>query len=143
MNTIQDTLTEDLVAYWSANRPAGLPAGWNIYHAKNEGERETPCVIIGDVGCTRVPGQPDTGSVALRIMPVSVMDRVTAGIHREVAGIMDAAVLALLDQADPLARTYIHDFLREEPQGGIDEEKRQEFTELRYTAVVSRTRESV
>lgn len=143
MNTIQDTLTEDLVAYWSANRPAGLPAGWNIYHAKNDAARETPCVIIGDVGCTRVPGQPDTGSVALRIMPLSVMDRVTAADHRTVAGLMDDALLALLDEADPLARTFIHDFLREEPQTGIDEEKRQEFTELRYTAVVSRTRATV
>jgi hypothetical protein len=140
MTTIQDTLAEDLVAYWSATPPDGMPAGWTFYHAKHDGPRETPCVVIGDTGCLRVPGQPDTGMVALRIMPLSALDQVTAADHRTVAGVLDAGLVALLDLADPLDRAYIHDLLREEPQTGIDEEKRQEFTELRYTAVVSRTR---
>ncbi len=153
MKTIEDTLTEDLVTYWNTSRPAGLPAGWEIYHAKREEERTVPCVVIGDEGAARVAGMPDTGRVQLRVMPLSSPDEVSSAMHREITGVMDEALRVLLEltrgfdatgapvtAVQPLANCHVHELLPENPDRGYDTDKRQEFTVLKRLAVVSRYR---
>lgn len=139
MPTPEDTLTEDLVAYWTANRPTGLPAGWAIYHHQRTGDREKPCVIIGHEGGQRVPSMPDTKKVALRVMALSILDETDSDTHREVAGALDDALSALSLKPGPLTNTYLHDLLAESPdKAAVEGDRREEYTVLKRTAVVSR-----
>ena len=153
MKTIEDTLTEGLVSYWASSRPAGLPEGWPVFHARREGERTVPCVVIGDEGVERVPGMPDTGRVQLRVMVVSAPDDTPCAQHRAVAGVMDEALRVLLELSrgldaegnpvapeQPLAGCHVHELLLQRAERGYDAEKRQEFTVLKREAVVSRYR---
>lgn len=142
MPTVEDTLTTDLVAYWTANRPTGLPAGWGIYHHQSTGAREKPCLIIGHEGAQRVPSMPDTKRVALRVMALSDLDVTDPATHRTVAGAIDDAIAALPLRTNPgpLTNTYLHDLLAESPDKAIVESdgRREEYTVLKRTAVVSR-----
>lgn len=140
MPTPEDTLTEDLVAYWTASRPTGLPAGWAIYHHQSTAAREKPCVIIGHEGAPRVPSMPDTKRVNLRVMVLSDLDVTATDTHRDVAGALDDALTAITKKPGPLTNTYIHDLLAESPEKAVasSDNRREEYTVLKRLAVVSR-----
>lgn len=137
MMSPENQLVEDLVTYWRANRPAGLPVDWPIYHFQSQDTREVPHLVIGHEGAKREPSMPDTVHAQLRVMLVTSMDETDPVIHREVAGDMEAALVAMTTKPGPLPLTWIHAFLKEPPKQGVD--GRREFTEVRRTAVVSRS----
>lgn len=138
VRTIEDTLTEDLVAYWQQHRPEGLPEEWEIYHARHDGERRIPCVVIGAEGIERetAKGMEDTGRVALRVMTVVDMDRETSAEHRAVSGALNEALERL--DSDALPGCFVHALLLESSEDGVD--GRREFKVLKRSAVVSRYR---
>lgn len=136
MTTPEDTLTEDLVAYWTATPPTGL-SGWNIYHHHATAARSKPCLVIGHEGALRVPAMPDTRRVNLRVMVLSDMDTTGSDTHRDIAGIVDAAMSAL-GSPGPLTGTYLHAMLVETPDKALVAGTREEYTVLKRTAVVSR-----
>lgn len=136
--TTEDQLVSDLVDYWNANAPSGLPHGTPIVHFRRQGTLPIPAVIIGHDGFERetAKGMSGTGKVALRIAYRSSLDETEEENHHAAAAAMDRAMLALPLGNTALALSYVHAVLRESPVSQIED--RRQYTVLRYQVVATR-----
>jgi len=136
--TTEDQLVSDLVDYWSATPPTGLPAGIPFVHFRRNETLPIPAVIVGHDGFERetAKGMTGTGKVLLRVAIRTDLDITTAADHRLIASILDQAMLALSPGSSTLALTYLHAVLREAPESAV--ENRRQITVLRYNVVCTR-----
>lgn len=140
--TTEDQLVSDLVAYWSANPPAGLPHGVPIVHFRRQGILSVPAVVIGHEGFERekAKGMSGTGKVNLRIGFRSDLDRMPETEHHAVAGALDQAITGIALGNAALDLTYLHAVLRESPLSQVED--RRQYTTLRYQVVATRCEEA-
>ena len=136
--TTEDQLVSDLVDYWNANPPAGLPHGVPIVHFRRQGILAVPAVIIGHEGFERemAKGMIGTGKVALRIAFRSSLDETAEDLHHASAAALDRAIAALPLGTAALPLSHIHAVLRESPISQIED--RRQYTVLRYEVVATR-----
>lgn len=136
--TTEDQLVTDLVAYWTATPPSGVPAGTPFVHFRQEGTLPIPAVIVGHEGITREgeKGMTGTGRVLLRVAVRTDMDVTSSEIHRATAAALDRAITAMATAPGPLDLTYLHAMLRESPDTA--QQDRRQITVLKYTAVCTR-----
>jgi hypothetical protein len=136
--TTEDQLVTDLVAYWSATPPAGLPDGIPVVHFRRQGTLPLPAVIIGHEGFQRetAKGMTGTGRVNLRVAFRSDLDVMPSDDHRAIAAALDRALQDMTTAPGPLDLTHLHALLRESPDTAIQD--RREITVLRYQAVATR-----
>ena len=137
MLSLEDQLTTDLTAYWTATRPSGLPSGWSIVNMLATEERVLPCIIIGHEGTQRFEAKSMTGSgrVKLRVGILSDMDETTPDDHRAVAGLINSALNTITKLPGPLPLTYLHDLLWESPETSTED--RRQLTVLRRDVIAT------
>ena len=136
--TTEDQLVSDLVDYWNATPPAGLPHGTPIVHFRRQGILAVPAVIIGHEGFERetAKGMTGTGKVALRVAYRSSLDETPEASHHAAAAALDRAMIDIPTGNTALALSFIHAVLRESPISQIED--RRQYTILRYQVVATR-----
>jgi hypothetical protein len=136
--TSEDQLVTDLVAYWSATSPAGLPHRMPIVSFRNQGTLPIPAVIVGHEGYERekAKGMEGTGRVNLRVALRTCLDDMPADDHHAAAAALDRALAAMTTTPGPLALTFLHALLREAPASEVDD--RRQITVLRWQVIATR-----
>lgn len=136
--TTEDQLVSDLVSLWSAALPAGVPAGMPVVHFRRQGTLPVPAVIVGHDGFQRENAKDmhGTGRVNLRVALRSDLDVMPAEVHRVIVAALDRALQSMDTAPGPLALTWLHAFLREAPDTGVQD--RRQISVLRYQVVATR-----
>jgi hypothetical protein len=139
--TVEDQLVSDLVAVFSEDLPAGVPAATPVVHFRATGVLPIPAIIIGHEGFERemAKGMLGTGRVSLRVALRTDADELNDAGHRAIAAALDREMLALADgpAPAPLPLTLVHAVLRESPDMETTPDRRQ-ITVLRYQVIATR-----
>lgn len=141
VEAIADQLCKDLVALAVATPPSGLPVvtdqGVNFFFFRHGGGMTEPAVVIGweDAPREKAKGMTGTSQVALRIGIRSDADLFSETNHRAVSRAVQAWINGMAVKPGPLALTYVHAFLPDEPESMWDE--RVQITILKWVAVIT------